>query len=341
MPLEFFGLSIGRTDKEANDNKNMNKAIVPPVPPEGSIPVESFNGMPVIFGQFVNVEYTLKNEADLISRYRSLALQPEIDIALTDIINEMMVCDDSGAPVSLQFENLPESFKSIESEIQKSYEKCMALLDFNNRCSDIARKWYIEGKLYYQHFIDKEHPTDGLKEIRNLDAKSIRKVIEYKKEIDNNLGREIVVGYDEYYLFTPQALYSNNPNVSQTVTANADAANGVKILPDTISYVHSGLVDAATNMSLSYLHKAIRPMNQLRMVEDSLVIYRLARAPERKAFYVDVGNMPATKTEEYMNKLINKYRNKVVYDATTGEITDDRKQMEKELESNRFLVVRI
>ena len=267
------------------------------------------------FGQYLDMEGTAKSEADLIRRYREISLHPECDMAVEDIVNEAVVANELKESVRVDTENLPYG-KDIRRRIESEFSDILKLMNFNTKGHDIFRRWYVDGRIYYQKIIDRTSPTLGITELKYIAPRKIKKIREVRKtrpEGAKNL--EIVDEFVEYYLF-------NEKGVSGTTSGG-----GVKIAPDTISFCPSGLVDQQKNIVMSHLHKAIKPVNQLRMIEDAVVIYRIARAPERRIFKIDVGNLPKVKAEQYLRDVMARYRNKLVYDASTGEIRDDRNYM--------------
>ena len=265
------------------------------------------------YGQYVDINGDqTKSEKELIFKYRDISQHTECDAAVEDIVNESIVSDDDSSPVSLIMDDLdqPDRIKKMMSE---EFENIIAMLNMNWYGHDIFRRWYVDGRLYYHKIIDESNPKNGLIELRSIDPTKIRKVRELKKEKDPKTGAEIIVGASEYFIFQNDSL--------------GNKSQGLKIAKDSITYVTSGLLDPSRKRILSHLHKALKPVNQLRMMEDSLVIYRLARAPERRIFYIDVGNLPKGKAEEYLRNIMAKYRNKMVYDAETGDMKDDKKHM--------------
>ena len=267
------------------------------------------------FGQYLDMEGTAKSEADLIRRYREISLHPECDMAVEDIVNEAVVANELKEAVRVNTDNLPYG-KDIRRRIEGEFSDILKLMNFNTKGHDIFRRWYVDGRIYYQKIIDRESPVTGITELKYIDPRKIKKIREVRKtrpEGAKNL--EIVDEFVEYYLF-------NEKGVSGTTSGG-----GVKIAPDTIAFCPSGLVDQQKNIVMSHLHKAIKPVNQLRMIEDAVVIYRIARAPERRIFKIDVGNLPKVKAEQYLRDVMARYRNKLVYDASTGEIRDDRNYM--------------
>ena len=272
------------------------------------------------FGQYVEMGDAANkaSEADLIGRYREMSLHPECDSAINDVVNEAIAGDLNDHPVDIDLQNLKIS-QTLKNVIRDEFENVLVLLDFDRKAYDIFRRWYIDGRLFYHKMIDVQDPSKGITELRYIDPRKIKKVIEFDKPKDRQRVVDpevtsIVPKSIEYYIYSPKGLkgYENN---------------GVKIAPDAVTYVHSGQMDMQRNYVLSHLHKAIKALNQLRMIEDSLVIYRLSRAPERRIFYIDVGNLPKQKAEQYLREVMSRYRNKLVYNADTGEIRDDKKFM--------------
>mgnify|MGYP003113570987 FL=1 len=319
---KLFGFSI-------EDSEQESKSVVSPVPPSQEDGNDHYitSGF---FGSYVDIEGTYKNEVELIRRYREMALHPEVDSAIEDIVHEAIVSDLNDSPVEIELSNLNAS-EGIKKVIRQEFKTIKDLLDFDKKSHEIYRNWYIDGRLYYHKVIDLKKPEDGIKELRYIDAAKM-KFVRHAKKTSKDLGvtarKESVNSIDmafpeieEYFVYTPKLNYPvGNPAASQD-------QKGVKFSKDSISYCTSGLVDRNKGSTLSYLHKAIKALNQLRMIEDSLVIYRLSRAPERRIFYIDVGNLPKVKAEQYLRDVMSRYRNKLVYNANTGEIRDDKKMM--------------
>ena len=307
--FNLFGFEIKRkSDSDAEEKRKLS--FVPPTEDDGTGQVINAGGY---YGSYIDLDGTgTKNDNDLIHKYRDLAQNPECDAAVEDIVNEAIVSDDALAPVSVNLDDLDQSDK-VKELIYEEFDKVVELLDFNFRGHDIFRRWYIDGKIYYHKIVDQKNPKKGILEVRYIDPTKIRKVREVQEEYDEKTRTKMVKGVNEYFVYQNQTL--------------TQMSQGLKISPDAISYVTSGVTDSTRKRVLSYLHKALKPVNQLRMMEDSLVIYRLSRAPERRIFYIDVGNLPKGKAEEYMQNIMSKYRNKMVYDANTGEMRDDRKHM--------------
>ena len=267
------------------------------------------------FGQYMDMEVTAKNDIDLIKRYREVAQHPECDMAVEDIINEVIVADERDTSVSLSLDKLAIS-DNIKGKIRDEFDEVMRLMNFDEKGHDIFRRWYVDGRIYFHKVIDPKSPRKGLTEIRYIDPRKIKKVREVAKKRDSKgRGIEVIETTAEWFVYNEKGISGG--------TSNA----GLKISADSITYVTSGVIDQTKNMVMGHLHKAIKPVNQLRMIEDAVVIYRIVRAPERRIFYVDVGNLPKVKAEAYLRDVMARYRNKLVYDASTGEIRDDRKHM--------------
>ena len=314
MAINLFGFEILRKKPEAV--QQLQPSIAPPINDDGAITVNSGG----YFGTYLDLEASYKNENDLISRYREMAMQPELESAIDDIVNESVVHDVTGKSVSIMVDDLDQP-DNIKDMIREEFQNILRMLDFSNNGPDIFRNWYIDGRLFFQVLIDEKQPRLGIQELLYLDPRKIRKVRSVVKKKDPRTGVETVTGVQEFYVYNERAM-----SQGQTlITSPTDSA--VKIATDAIVNVNSGLMDPKRMMVLSYLHKAIKPLNQLRMVEDAVVIYRLSRAPERRVFYIDVGNMPKAKSEQYLRDIMTKFRNKVVYDSATGEVKDDRKFM--------------
>lgn len=304
---DLFGFEIKRKGEEKEDAKK--RSFVAPMEDDGSGVIKAGGH----YGQYVDQSGgTAKNEAELIGKYREVAQIPEVDAAIEDIINESIVSVEDGAPVDINLNGLDQPDR-IKKLIREEFETLIAKMSFSSFGNDIFRRWYIDGRLFYHIIIDEKSPKRGILELRPIDPTKIRKVKEVKEDKDPKSGANIVTGVDEYFLY-------QDGNMSKS-------GQGLKISKDSIIFVPSGLLSPKRDMVLSYLDKAIKPANQLRMMEDALVIYRLSRAPERRVFYIDVGNLPKGKAEEYLRSIMSNYRNKMVYDAQTGEIRDDRKHM--------------
>ena len=311
MP-ELFGFNFGRK-KRPDAPLPSAKSFVPPDHDDGATQVASG----AFYGSYIDLEGDKKSDSGFINHYRMMILQPEVELAVQDIVNEGVVFDEYRTPVKINMDHYEQS-DSIKEKINTEFQELLSLLDFNNKGIDIFRKWFIDGRLYFHKIVDENNKKKGIIELRPVDPTRIKKIREVKKE-KNKDGVEIVKSVNEFYMY--DATPKNKTYTPQFVE------KGVKISPDAISYTPSGLFDGSKKMVIGYLHKAIRPLNQLRMIEDSVVIYRISRAPERRVFYVDVGNLPKNKAEQYLKGLMNQYRNKLVYDANTGEIKDDKRHM--------------
>jgi hypothetical protein len=305
MAIKLFGYTIGKEELESQQLKS----FVPPNDDDASIPISGGG----IYGTYMDLEGQIRTDSDLIKKYREMALQPECDAAIEDIVNEALVFTDGDYPVQIILDKLKQP-ESIKNKIRDEFYYVMQLLDFNNQGYDIFRRWYIDGRLYYHMMIDEKNPRQGLKELRYIDPRKIRKAREVKKAQKNPATGNLnpTPEYIDYFIYSEKG-FANDGN------------QGIKVASDAISYTHSGITDKDGKVIISHLHKAIKPLNQLRMLEDATVIYRIARAPERRIFYIDVGNLPKMKAEQYLREIMQKYKNKLVYDANTGEIRDDRR----------------
>jgi hypothetical protein len=270
------------------------------------------------YGTYVDLEGSVRNEIELVTRYREMANHPELEMAIDDIVNEAITHDVTGRTVNIVTDNLKQP-ETIKKKIHEEFENVLKMLNFGNLSDDLFKRWYIDGRIYYHVVVDESNPKEGISELRYIDPRKIRKVREIKKDRDPKTGAQIIASIAEYYV------YNDKGTVTQTYTSNVNA--GLRIAPESIINVNSGLMDSKNTFVISYLHKAIKPLNQLRMIEDAVVIYRISRAPERRIFYIDVGNLPKGKAEQYLKDIMTKYRNKMVYDASTGELRDDRKHM--------------
>jgi len=310
--INLFGFQIVRADQ----TEQLQPAVTTPTTDDGAINITSGG----YFGTYLDLDATFKNENDLITRYREMAMQPELEAAIDDVVNESVVHDEKGKSVTIILDDLDQP-DNIKDMIRAEFDAVLRLLNFSNNGNDLFRRWYIDGRLYYQVLIDEKQPKLGIRELVYLDPRKIKKVRVIDKKKDPRTGIEVVTGSREFYIYNDKAT-----TLGQTFVSSPSDA-GVKIAADAVVNVNSGLMDPKRQMVLSYLHKAIKPLNQLRMVEDAIVIYRISRAPERRVFYIDVGNMPKVKSEQYLRDIMTKFRNKVVYDSSTGEVKDDRKFM--------------
>ena len=306
--LKLFGFEIKRAGK-ANSNKEKLPSVVPPTDNDGAGYVTATAGH---FGQYVNMDGDQsKDNAQLIMRYRGVSMHPEVDMAIEEIVNEGISSSENSSSVEVALDDI-EAPDKIKDQVREEFDSIIAMLKFNELGHDIFRSFYVDGRLYYHLLVNESNMKAGIQEIRNIDSAKVRKVKEIKYKKDPKTGVKLVDTIDEYFV------YEDKPG---------NQNSGVKLATDSIAYVTSGLLDESKKKVVSYLHKALKPINQLRMMEDSLVIYRLARAPERRIFYIDVGNLPRGKSEQYMKDIMTQYRNKLVYDADTGQMKDDRKHM--------------
>lgn len=305
--MQLFGFEIKRKEDKALPS------VVPPSAQETNATVVN-TGVNAggYYGMVMDLEGTIKNENDLIRRYRDAAQYSDCDAAIEDIINEAIVADEEHRSVEIRLDDVQVS-ESIKKKIQQEFDNILKILKFDDRAHEIFRSWYVDGRLYYQILIDESNIKQGIVELRYIDPRKIRRIKNIKRE-KTPQGVEVVKSVEEYYLY-------NDKGITEQTT------HGVKLALDSVVYCPSGFNDPNTGMALSYLHKAIKPVNQLKMIEDSLVIYRISRAPERRIFYIDVGNLPKLKAEQYVSDIMNKFRNKIVYDATTGETRDDRRHL--------------
>jgi len=325
MAIDIFGFTIGR-------KKDIGKTLLDPLnigiekDPESFVAPETYDGTYTfeaggIFGTSVDFSGQIKNENALIQQYRSMSLYPEVDMAIEDIVNESVVPGTDVKPVKLNIDGLKVS-DIVKKKINKEFDNIVKLLNFDNRAHDIFRRWYIDSKLYYHILIEENSPEKGIVELRPIDPTKIKRIRKVKKKPKKgDIGPkgpwqklDIIQEVEEYFIYTN----TDKDSLYQTPTS------GLKISPDSICYVHSGMIDGNTRQAIGYLHKAIRPLNMLRQIEDAVVIYRISRAPERRIFYIDVGNLPKQKAEQYLRELMNRYRSKLVYDKSTGTIRDDR-----------------
>ena len=309
--FSLFGFTISRQKSE--EDSAVQKSFAPQTNDDGALTITSA----AYYGTYVDLDGTAKNEVELISRYREMAMQPEIESAIDDIVNEAICQDDDGKTIAIVLDNLKQPDK-IKDSIKKEFQNVLRLFNYNQMAQDIFRRYYIDGRMYYHIIIDRENPTEGIKELRYIDPRKLRKVRELKRKKDERTGVDIVDTVNEYYIYNDKVVTGTSANFGPV---------GVRITTDSVISVVSGLMDSRRAAVLSYLHKAIKPLNQLRMIEDAIVIYRISRAPERRIFYIDVGNLPKLKAEQYLRDIMVKYKNKVVYDANTGEVRDDRKYL--------------
>ena len=307
----LLGFQITRNNSDLGKPAEAKQAFTVSSPDDGTTTISAGGH----FGQYMDMEVTAKNDIDLIKRYREIAQHPECDMAIEDIINEVIVSDERDASVSVSLDKLMIS-DNIKMKVRDEFDEVLRLLNFDEKGHDIFRRWYVDGRIYFHKVIDPKSPRKGLTEIRYIDPRKIKKVREVTKKRDTQgKGVEMIEATAEWFVYNEKGISAANTN------------SGLKISPDSITYVTSGVIDQTKNMVMGHLHKAIKPTNQLRMIEDAVVIYRIVRAPERRIFYVDVGNLPKVKAESYLRDVMARYRNKLVYDASTGEVRDDRKHM--------------
>jgi len=307
----LLGFQITRNNTDLGKPAEAKQAFTVSSPDDGTTTISAGGH----FGQYMDMEVTAKNDIDLIKRYREIAQHPECDMAIEDIINEVIVSDERDASVSVSLDKLMIS-DNIKMKVRDEFDEVLRLLNFDEKGHDIFRRWYVDGRIYFHKVIDPKSPRKGLTEIRYIDPRKIKKVREVTKKRDTQgKGVEMIEATAEWFVYNEKGISAANTN------------SGLKISPDSITYVTSGVIDQTKNMVMGHLHKAIKPTNQLRMIEDAVVIYRIVRAPERRIFYVDVGNLPKVKAESYLRDVMARYRNKLVYDASTGEVRDDRKHM--------------
>ena len=314
--MQLFGFQIGKS-KDDEQPKTV-QSFAPPPSSDGTYDIQQEYGAAYggAFGTALDMDGIAKSESALITRYRTMSSQPECERAIDDIINEAIVTDDHDAPVSIVLDDIESQPEAIKEKIREEFAYILDLLNFNTHSYDIFRNWYVDGRLFYHIMIDSAKPRNGIQELRYIDPRKIKKVRVEKKSSQAQAtpnNQFAPKEYKEYYVYSAKGVQAGNM--------------GVKVAPDAIAYAHSGIRDAQNKLVVSNLHKAIKPLNQLRMLEDATVIYRIARAPERRVFYIDVGNLPKAKAEQYLRDMMAKHKNKLVYDANTGELRDDRKFM--------------
>ena len=316
MAIKLFGFTLGSKDVVHKEKPEQQSFVLPSDAQldDGAVTITQN----AYYGTYVDLEGSVRNEIELITRYREMSNHPECQMAIDEIINEAITHDDNGKVVDIVLDNLKQP-ESIKKKIIEEFNNIQKMLNFNNLADDLFKRWYIDGRMFYHVVVNDKNPKEGIQELRYVDPRKIRKVREVKKERDPKTGALIVDSVAEYYVFNDRG------TTTQTFTANV--TQGLRIAPESIININSGLMDAKNTFVISYLHKAIKTLNQLRMIEDAIVIYRISRAPERRIFYIDVGNLPKGKAEQYLRDIMAKYRNKMVYDANTGELRDERKHM--------------
>ena len=316
--MDLFGYEIKRKRDKTNA-----QSFVPPSNDGAVIEVSKDQGMGGfaasggVIGQFIDMEGGVKTEADLVARYRTMALVPECDSAIEDIVNESLSSNDLDSPVAINLDRVDNIPDGTKEKMRKEFNEVLQLLGFRELSHDIYRKWYVDGRLYYHKMVDPKNPKKGIQGLRAIDPQKIRKIREVEKEQDEKTRVDLVKNIEEYYIFNDEGFDKSGNNTGQTIRIHNDA----------VTHVTSGLLDYNKTMVVGYMHKAMKIVNQLRMLEDAMVIYRISRAPERRIFYIDVGNLPKARAEQYLKEVQTSYRNKLVYNADTGEVKDDRKHM--------------
>ena len=322
--MDVFGFNISRNGKI--DTNSSESDLVAKEPVKSFITPESDDGAISVAGgyfggQYVDFEGASKNDVDLIKKYRDMALHAEVEMAVDDIVNESIVFDGFKKPVEIYLDDL-DAPESIKTKIRDEFEFIMKTVDFYSKGYELFRRWYVDGKLYFHIILDPTNPKKGIHELRAIDPIKIKKIRKINKSIDPKTGVSVIDSIEEFYV------YLDNDDINSSTATTSDkllTEQGIKVSPDSIAYAHSGLFDSSKKRVLGYLQKAIKPLNQLRMIEDSVVIYRISRAPERRIFYVDVGNLPKNKAEQYLRDVMNRYKNKMVYDASTGSMRDEHR----------------
>lgn len=315
MAINLFGFTLGKKDiVRVSAPEEASFALPTAALDDGAVTI-SQNAH---YGTYVDLEGSVRNELELITRYREMSNHPELESAIDEIVNEAITHSDDGSVVDINLDKLKQP-ETIKKKIIEEFNNVQKLLNFSNLADDLFRRWYIDGRIYFQVVVNDKNPKEGIQELRYIDPRKIRKVREINKDRDPKTGAMIIKSIAEYYV------YNDKGTTTQTYTAGVN--QGIRIAPDSVVNVNSGMMDAKNTFVISYLHKAIKALNQLRMIEDAVVIYRLSRAPERRVFYIDVGNLPKGKAEQYLRDIMVKYKNKMVYDANTGELRDDRKHL--------------
>ena len=315
MAVKLFGFTLGKKDiVQVEKPEQASFALPTEANDDGAVTITQN----AHYGTYVDLEGSVRNELELITRYREMSNHPECDMAIDEIVNEAITHSEDGTVVDINMDNLKQP-ETIKKKILEEFKNIQKMLNFSNLADDLFKRWYIDGRIYYHVVVNDKNPKDGIQELRYIDPRKIRKVREIQKERDPKTGAQVIKSIAEYYV------YNDRGTTSQSYTSSVN--QGLRIAPESVVNVNSGLMDAKNTFVISYLHKAIKPLNQLRMIEDAVVIYRLSRAPERRIFYIDVGNLPKGKAEQYMKSIMTQYRNKLVYDANTGEIRDERKHL--------------
>jgi hypothetical protein len=315
MAVKLFGFTLGKKDiVQVEKPEQASFALPTETNDDGAVTITQN----AHYGTYVDLEGSVRNELELITRYREMSNHPECDMAIDEIVNEAITHATDGTVIDINLDNLKQP-ESIKKKIVEEFDNIQKMMNFSNLADDLFKRWYIDGRIYYHVVVNNNNPKDGIQELRYIDPRKIRKVREILKERDPKTGAQVIKSLAEYYV------YNDRGTTTQTFTSAVN--QGLRIAPESVINVNSGLMDAKNTFVISYLHKAIKPLNQLRMIEDAVVIYRLSRAPERRIFYIDVGNLPKGKAEQYMKSIMTQYRNKLVYDANTGEIRDERKHL--------------
>jgi len=318
VPLKLFGFTLGKKDIAQEEKPEQSSFALPSaIDNDGAVTITQN----AYYGTYVDLDGAVKNELELITKYREMSMHPECEMAIDEIVNEAIARDEDGVIVELDLTKLKQP-ETIKKKINDEFKHIQKLLNFQNLADDLFKRWYIDGRLYYHIVVNEKQPKQGIQELRFIDPRKIRKVREVKQDRDPRTGANVIKAITEYYIYNDKGFISQAGSSSQTV-----AAPGLRITTDSVINVNSGLMDSKNTYVVSYLHKAIKSLNQLRMIEDAIVIYRISRAPERRVFYIDVGNLPKGKAEQYLRDIMIKYRNKMVYDASTGELRDDRKHL--------------
>jgi hypothetical protein len=315
LGIKLFGFTLGKKDiVQVEKPEQASFALPTQTIDDGAVNITSN----AYYGTYVDLEGSIRNELELITRYREMANHPELEMAIDEIVNEAITFSSDKRILDINLDKV-KATDSIKKKISEEFDTVLRLLNFSNLASDLFKRWYIDGRMYYHIVVNDKNPKEGIQELRYIDPRKIRKVREILKGRDPKTGAQVVASTAEYYV------YNDKGTTTQTYTASTN--QGLRIAPDSIININSGLMDAKNTFVISFLHKVIKPLNQLRMIEDAIVIYRISRAPERRIFYIDVGNLPKGKAEQYLRDVMIKYRNKMVYDASTGELRDDRKHM--------------
>jgi hypothetical protein len=315
MAIKLFGFTLGQKDVvQVQKPEQASFALPTEAIDDGAVNITQN----AHYGTYVDLEGAVRNELELITRYREMANHPELEMAIDEVVNEAITHDEDGTCVDIVLDKLKQP-ETIKKKIKEEFDTILRMMNFNNLADDLFKRWYIDGRIYYHVIVDDKNPKQGIQELRFIDPRKIRKVREIQKDKDPKTGASVIKSIAEYYV------YNDRGTTTQTYTAQVNA--GLRIATDAVLNVNSGLMDAKNTFVISYLHKAIKALNQLRMIEDAVVIYRISRAPERRIFYIDVGNLPKGKAEQYLRDIMVKYRNKMVYDAESGQLRDDRKHM--------------